>query len=70
MSNATHGGKGDRQRSKDTNKFNTNWDLIFNNKENKDDKSDYLHHDYEDTSGPKEVHSLDGTGNRNNEEQV
>ena len=51
------GGKGDRQRSKDTNKFNTNWDLIFNRTE--DTQNDYSHHDYEDTSEPKEVTEAD-----------
>ena len=37
MSSSTHGGKGDRQRPKDTERFNTNWDLIFKG-EKKDDK--------------------------------
>tara|TARA_R110000868_G_scaffold181717_1_gene422675 strand:+ start:675 stop:878 length:204 start_codon:yes stop_codon:yes gene_type:complete len=30
MSNATHGGKGDRARSVNLNKFNANFDAIFN----------------------------------------
>lgn len=30
MSNATHGGKGDRARSVNLNRFNANFDAIFN----------------------------------------
>ena len=30
MSNATHGGKGDRARSVNLNRFNDNYDAIFN----------------------------------------
>ena len=30
MSNATHGGKGDRARSVNLNRFNANYDAIFN----------------------------------------
>jgi len=50
MSGQTHGGKGDRPRViEDRSQYESNWDKIFGNKE------DYLHHDYEDTSTPREV---------------
>ena len=32
MSEATHGGKGDRQRKVDIKKFHDNWDKIFGDK--------------------------------------
>jgi hypothetical protein len=36
MSNATHGGKGDRDRT-DRSKFENNWDKVFGRKEEKED---------------------------------
>ena len=36
MSNATHGGKGDRDRT-DRSKFENNWDKIFGRKEEEDE---------------------------------
>jgi hypothetical protein len=36
MSNATHGGKGDRDRT-DRSKFENNWDKVFGRKEEEDD---------------------------------
>jgi len=32
MSNQTHGGKGDKPRKVDANKYATNWDRIFGDK--------------------------------------
>ena len=50
MSGQTHGGKGDRPRViEDRSQYESNWELAFGKKE------DYLHHDYEDTSTPREV---------------
>jgi hypothetical protein len=37
MSNATHGGKGDRDRT-DRSKFENNWDKVFGRKEEKEDE--------------------------------
>tara|TARA_B110000977_G_scaffold190922_1_gene262313 strand:- start:453 stop:740 length:288 start_codon:yes stop_codon:yes gene_type:complete len=37
MSNATHGGKGDRDRT-DRSKFENNWDKIFGRKEEEEDE--------------------------------
>ena len=48
MSDATHGGKGDRDRT-DRSLYENNWDTVFGK------KKDYFHHDYEDTSTPREV---------------
>ena len=48
MSDATHGGKGDRDRT-DRAQYENNWAKVFGR------KKDYFHHDYEDTSTPREV---------------
>jgi hypothetical protein len=48
VSDATHGGKGDRDRT-DRSLYENNWDKVFGR------KNDYFHHDYEDTSTPREV---------------
>jgi len=61
MSASTHGGKGDRQRKADTERFNNNYDAIF--KEKKDDKKSK----HEPTS---ENIGVGTTGNNNTEEQV
>jgi len=37
MSNATHGGKGDRDRT-DRSKFENNWDKVFGRKEEEEDE--------------------------------
>ena len=38
MSNATHGGKGDRQRKVNAEKYSSNFDAIFKTEEKKDVK--------------------------------
>jgi len=67
MGDATHGGKGDRARSVNLNRFNDNYDAIFNNqqveKENGEGKE-------ANSERPAKGDQLGGERNNSNEEQV
>jgi uncharacterized protein YaaR (DUF327 family) len=65
MSNATHGGKGDRQRKVNAEKYSSNFDAIFNKQqtEKEDGESKKA-----DDKRPKQGDQLARERNRNNEE--
>ena len=67
MSNATHGGKGDRARSVNLNRFNDNYDAIFNKQqtETADGESKEAN-----SERPAKGDQLGGERNNSNEEQV
>jgi len=65
MSNATHGGKGDRARSVNLNRFNGNFDAIFNKQQTeKEDGEGKESNDKRPAKGDQ----LARERNRNNEE--
>jgi len=67
MSNATHGGKGDRARSVNLNRFNDNYDAIFNKQQTEavDGESKEAN-----SERPAKGDQLGGERNNSNEEQV
>jgi len=67
MSNATHGGKGDRARSVNLNRFNDNYDAIFNKQQT--EKKDGEGKEANDKR-PAKGDQLGGERSHSNEEQV
>ena len=67
MSNATYGGKGDRARSVNLNRFNANFDAIFNKQQT--EKEDGEGKEANDKR-PAKGDQLGGERNHSNEEQV
>jgi hypothetical protein len=67
MSNATHGGKGDRARSVNLNRFNDNYDAIFNKQQ-----TEVVDGEGKEANSerPAKGDQLGGERNHSNEEQV
>jgi len=67
MSDATHGGKGDRARSVNLNRFNDNYDAIFNKQQTEAVDGEGKEANSE---RPAKGDQLGGERNNSNEEQV